>query len=263
MARVSTKRAKVAVRPHVIAVRQVPLDAPWKWLAAGWDDMLQAPMVSFGYGLMFAIVSGVLTLALFELDLTALVLSLAAGFMILAPMLAIGMYEASRRLEAGQPVTLPAIVATLFSASSSVYFAGALLMIMFLVWVRVATLLFALFYGTHYPPFATFIESLFFTANGLGLLIVGTGVGAVFALATLASTVVSIPMLLDRDVDTITAMITSLRAFQANVKTMLIWGWVIAALMIVGIVTLFIGMIVTFPLLGHATWHAYRDLVGD
>jgi uncharacterized membrane protein len=247
----------------VINVRQAPMDAPWKWLAAGWRDMLRTPVVSFGYGLFFAVISGVLTLTLFQLDLTALVLSLAAGFLILAPMLALGMYEASRRLEKGQPVTLPIVISTLVSASSQIYFAGAMLMIFFLVWLRMATFLYALFYGTQYPPLDTFVENLFFTGNGLGLLIVGTAVGAIFALATLATTAVSIPLLLDRDIDTITAISTSVRAFQANFKTMLIWGWAISVLMAIGIVTFFVGMIVTFPLIGHATWHAYRDLVAD
>ena len=138
---------------------------------------------------------------------------------------------------------------------------GLLLIIAFLVWLRVATLLFALFFANAMPNLAELIPTLITTTHGIAFLIVGTGIGALLAFAVFAISAVSVPLLMDREVDAITAIITSIQSVTRNFKPMLLWAWLIAMLTLLGIVTLFIGMIVTFPLIGHATWHGYRDLV--
>ncbi|MEX2454910.1 MAG: DUF2189 domain-containing protein, partial [Rhodospirillaceae bacterium] len=127
----------------------------------------------------------------------------------------------------------------------------------------IATLLFALFFGAGMPPLGELFGSLFLTIQGVVFLSVGTALGAILAFAAYSISAVSIPMILDREADVMTATIASLTAIRSNFVPMLLWGWVIAMLTAVGIATLFAGLVVIFPLLGHATWHCYRDLLGS
>ena len=243
-------------------IRQVAADRPWAWLAAGWQDIWNAPGLSLSYGALFAVVSLVLTLGLVMSGLEYLLPPLAAGFMLLGPMLAVGLYETSRRLQTGEPVTLGSALLVATSSPTQLAFLGVLLMLFLLAWIRIATLLFAVFFGTlDFPPLSETPQMLFFTWEGLGLLVVGTGVGAVFAIIVFAMSVVSVPMLMVRDVDAITAIITSVQTVRANVVPLALWAWLIVVLTAVGFVPAFLGLIVTFPLVGHATWHAYRDLI--
>jgi uncharacterized membrane protein len=139
---------------------------------------------------------------------------------------------------------------------------GVILMLAYLAWVELALLLFALFLGGGgLPSPDAFLQTLLFTPAGLGLLIVGTVVGGLLALLVFALTVVSIPLLVVRDVDVVTAVSISVRAVVANPRPMLLWAALIATLMTVGFATLLVGLVVAFPLIGHATWHAFRDIV--
>ncbi len=244
-------------------VRRLELERPWSWLSAGWQDLWQAPGVSLTYGALFCLVSFAITAGVFLADLTYLLLPLTAGFMLIGPMLAVGLYETSRRLETGQPVTLGAALFVATRSPMRLAFLGVTLMIVLLVWMRLATLLFALFLGTtQFPPLSEIVPTLLFTANGLLLLIVGSAAGALLAALVFAISVVSVPLLMERDVDFMTAVITSIKAVTRNPKPMLLWAWLVALLTACGLVTLYIGLIVTFPLVGHATWHAYRDTIG-
>jgi uncharacterized membrane protein len=138
---------------------------------------------------------------------------------------------------------------------------GLILILAFLVWLRIATLLFAVFFSSTSPNIAELIPTLILTTHGIVFLIVGSAVGAVLAIVVFAVSVVSVPMLLDREIDAVTAIITSVASVKRNFRPMMLWAWLIAMLTLAGIVTLFVGLIVTFPLIGHATWHAYRDLI--
>lgn len=245
-------------------IRVVPVEQPWAWLAAGWRDMWRAPGISLTYGIVFSAISIALTAGLFVLGLSYLILPLVAGFLLIGPMMAVGLYETSRRLEANEPLRLKdALLVSIRSRSQTTQlaFVGIIIMVIMLVWVRAATLLFALFFSGSLPPFDILVSNLFFTWSGVGMLVVGSGVGAVLAIATYVTTVVSVPMLLARDVDAITAVFTSLQAVRQNLPTMILWAWLIVVLTGCGLVTLFLGLAITFPLVGHATWHAYRDLV--
>ncbi len=130
--------------------------------------------------------------------------------------------------------------------------------------MELALLLFALFFGTRaVPPLEASVRILFFTWDGLGLLIVGTAAGAVLAAIVFSLSVVSVPMLLVREMDAVSAMIASLRTVRRNPAVLVLWAWLIALLTACGLVTLYLGLIVTFPLVGHATWHAYRSLIDE
>ena len=244
-------------------VRRLEMERPWSWLAAGWQDIWQAPGVSLVYGAIFCFVSFAITAGVLLADLSYLLLPLIAGFMLVGPMLAVGLYETSRRLERGEPVTLGSALFVATRSPMGLAFLGVSLMIVLLIWMRLATLLFALFLGTlEFPPLSEMVPTLLFTANGLSLLIVGSLAGAGLAFIVFAVSVISVPLLMEREMDFITAIVTSIRAVRRNPKPMLLWAWLVALLTACGLVTLFVGLIVTFPLVGHATWHAYRDTVG-
>lgn len=245
------------------SIRSIAPEAPWTWLAAGWQDIRRVPRVSLAYGVAFSLISAALTFGLFYLGIVYLLLPLAAGFMLLGPLLAVGLYEASRRLEAGEPVRFRDVAFVSTRAPGQLAFIGILLMLFMLAWVRIATLLFALFMQSSFPPFEQWVSVLLFTANGLGLLVVGGTVGAALAVAAFALSAISVPMLLVRDIDAVTAMIASVEAVKRNFWPMLLWGWLITVLVGLGLATLYVGLAITFPLVGHATWHAYRALVAD
>lgn len=244
-------------------LRRLDVDRPWAWLAAGWRDLRQAPGVSLTYGAIFTAVSFLITAGVFLAGIEYLLLPLAAGFMLVGPMLAVGLYETSRRLEAGQPVSLASALFVATRSPMRLAFLGITLMAVLLVWMRAATLLLALFLGpTAFPPLAEAIPTLLLTGEGVALLVAGTLCGAVLAALVFAISVISVPLLMDRDVDFASAVFTSLRAVARNPKPMLLWAWLVALLTAFGVATLYLGLIVTFPLVGHATWHAYRETVG-
>ncbi len=245
-------------------VRRINKEQPWQWLAAGWRDLRRVPSVGLGYGLVVSAVGALLTAGLFQLGSLALVLPLAAGFMLLGPMLAVGLYETSRRLEAAEVIRARDVILVATRAPTQLAFIGVLLMLFMLAWARIATLIFALFFGlSNYPPIEEWVSVLLFTYEGLSFLIVGMLAGAVLAVVVFAISAISVPLLMVRDIDAVTAIITSVRAVKENPGPMLLWAWLIALLIGFGLVTLFVGLIVTFPLVGHATWHAFRAVIAD
>ena len=259
MAAEETTAGPATITPKI---RRIALDEPWAWLAAGWRDLWKRPGVGLSYGAAVTAISILLALGLFSLHMSSIVIALAAGFFLVGPMLAVGLYETSRRLETGEEITLSSVVIVGTKSPTQLAFLGVFLMGAFLVWIRAATLVFALFYGSQaWPPLEQFLSELLFTWSGLGLLVVGTVAGAVIATCIFAATVVSVPMLMSERIDAITAVVTSFQTVIKNPGAMLLWAWMVAILIGVGMATGFLGLIVTFPLIGHATWHAYRGLV--
>ena len=242
-------------------IRIVALDVPWAWLGAGWRDMWRRPGLSLSYGVAMFAASWLLTGCLVLSDSYWLVLPLAAGFLQIGPLLAMGLYEISRRLEAGEPVVRRDVILVRTRAPGQIAFVGLILVLFMLAWVRIATLLFALFFGLGSPPVDQFFHDLFWTVNGLSFLIIGTAVGAVLAFIVFAMSAVALPRLMAVGGDAISAIILSVNAVRRNLWPMLLWAFLIALFTAVGIGTLYVGLILTFPLIGHATWHAYRDLV--
>lgn len=241
--------------------RRVPVDRPWAWLAAGWRDLLAAPVVSLAYGAIFAILGWILTWAALRFGEFWLILPATSGFLLVAPMLAVGLYECSRLREQGQTPTLGAAFTAWRRNAGQIGLMGVALLLLNLFWVRLAALVFMLFFGV---GFAGTIEdmpaAMLRHPQLLPFLIVGTFAGFVLAAATFMLAAFAIPMLLDRDTTAVEAMLASMRAVLLNLPAMLLWAALIVGFTAAGLATLFLGLVVVLPLIGYASWHAYRDL---
>ncbi|MGO9356745.1 MAG: DUF2189 domain-containing protein [Xanthobacteraceae bacterium] len=228
----------------------------------GLRDFQAKPLYGLISGGIYA-AGGILILAcITALGMTYLAYPLAAGFALIGPFVAIGLYEVSRQREAGLPVSMPGIWRTIRSRSEIGWMAFVSLFI-FIIWMYQVRLLLALFLGLHvsFSSFQEFLSVILTTTEGLTFLVVGNIIGAVLSVVLFSLTVVSFPLLLDRDLDFVTAMITSVRAVVTNPGPMIGWAAVIAVLLLVSALPLFLGLLVTLPVLGHTTWHLYRRLV--
>ncbi len=240
------------------SLRDIKASSPLHWLAKGWGDMVSCPIPSFFYGFCFALM-GLLITFVFEhaYEYTS---GLTSGFLLLGPFLAMGLYEISRRREKGRSCSLaPTLVVWKRNAGNIGVFA-VVLGIVFLVWARASLVVFALFYTNEMPNLSGFLEQIIKFEN-LEFLMVYFTVGLLFATIVFAVSVVSIPLMLDRNQDAVTAMLASVGALARNPATMMAWAVTIVVMTIVGFMTFHIGLAVLMPIIGHATWHAYRDLV--
>ena len=246
------------------AIREVPFDAPWAWLAAGWRDLWRVPHVSLSYGALFALAALALSLGLSQVGAQSLILALAGGFLLVGPLLAVGLYETSRRLALGLDMNLSDVLLAGLRSRGQLGFMGVVLLLIFFAWVEIAFLLLMLFLGGNgLPPPSDFVPALLFTRAGLGLLIVGSLAGGALAMLVFSVSVISVPLLLERKIDVVTASLTSIKTVVLNPQAMLLWAALIAGFVALGVATVFAGLVIVFPLVGHATWHAYRDLVVD
>ena len=250
-------------------IRRIGLDRPWSWLARGWRDLRQAPAVSLGYGLIFALAGFAILAALWASGVSVergggifVFLPLTAGFMLVGPILAVGLYEVSRRLLAKEPVSLAVAVWAFRRNPAQIGLMGLALMLFLLFWIRLATLIFALFFSQNPPDPNNFVMDVFFSPEAVPFLAVGIIVGAILAGLVFAISAISIPMLLDRkDTNVVMAIATSFAAVRHNLAAMALWAALIVLFTGAGLVTAFVGLIIALPLIGHATWHAYQDLV--
>jgi uncharacterized membrane protein len=257
-------RTDEAALPFVAPCRTLAADAPLRWLARGWRDLLAAPRQSLAYGAAVVIASlAVAGVALrfggyFEL------LVLISGFVLVAPLLAIGTYAISRRLERGEPPSLADGLAEAREALGNLAVFALMLMVVFLVWARAASAVHVFF------P----VEALPTLTGRLRFYGIGSTVGAVFAAVVFAAAAFSLPMLVDRRTDTVTAVVTSVNAVLRNKPAMLVWAICIGLAVLPGLALLAIGRAearwllwllmllgITLPLIGHATWHGYRETI--
>jgi uncharacterized membrane protein len=247
-----------------IRIYRVDIEAPWRWIQAGWSDIERNPRISLTYGAIFTFLALVLLFGLSYSGFQSMILPLAGGFLLIGPVFAVGLYESSRRLAADEPVSFDALCNASSQAVGQLALFGLSLMLIYLAWVELAFLLFMLFYGGQpLPSLQEFVPSLLFTWKGVGLLVIGSVAGAVIAALVFTISIVSVPMLMFRRVGVAMAVITSVQAVRLNYQTAALWAVLIVGLMVLGIATLFVGMIIAFPLVGHATWHAYREIVAD
>ncbi|MCG6862283.1 MAG: DUF2189 domain-containing protein [Chromatiaceae bacterium] len=244
-------------------VNEITLDHPWEWLGKGWKDLTAAPKLSLAYGSVFMLLSYLLTLGLVYEGLFFIIPPLAAGFFLVAPLLGIGLYQISASLERGEKVQFVSVVEAWRRNEVHLSALAVVVVLVALAWMLVALLVFALFYDQPIPTWENFIPEVFLSGNSPVFLFSGILAGALIAGFTFSISVVSTPMLMDRQVDVLTAMQTSMRAVRVNWQAMILWASLIVMFVGVGIITFYIGLIVCMPLIGHATWHAYRDLVPD
>ncbi|AWK84999.1 DUF2189 domain-containing protein [Azospirillum thermophilum] len=243
------------------AVHAVGRDRPLEWLKAGWHDFLAAPAIGLAYGALAVVSSYFVVFGLALSGYHYLVLPAAAGFMIVGPALVVGIYEASRLMQAGERPTLLRVAFAFRRNPGQIAAMGLALLMLFFAWIRWAFILFMMFFSMNPPPLDQIVTRIFFSAESLPFLLTGTVVGAVLATAVFMLSVVAIPMLLDRDTNVFTAMFTSAKAVYHNIPAMLLWAAVLAGMIGLSFLTGFLGLLVVLPVLGHATWHCYRDLV--
>jgi uncharacterized membrane protein len=248
-------------RPAEPRVNEITLDHPWEWLARGWKDLTSAPKFSLAYGAVFVAVSWLLTYGLMSEDMFFIVPVLAAGFFLVAPLLGIGLYQMSDSLERGEEVQFCNALTAWKRNDVHLSAMAVVLVLVMLVWMLAAILVFALLYDQPVPTWENFVPVVFLSGESPLFLFSGIAVGGLIAAFAFAISAITVPMLMDRQVDVLTAMQTSLQAVRTNWQAMTLWASLIVMFVGVGLVTFYLGLLIAMPLVGHATWHAYRDLV--
>ena len=253
------KRAEADALPEV---RSVAVSDIREVLKAGLADFLKAPAFGLFFSAIYVAGGIVIYLVYAASGQEWWLIPVIVGFPILAPFAAVGLYEVSRRIEAGEPLVWRKVLGVVFSQKDrQVPSMAMVILLMFMFWVFVAHTIFALFMGLSAMTNVTSSLALLLEGNGPVMLLVGSIIGAGFAAVLFSITVAGLPLLLDREVDFVSAMILSVQAVLANIGPMILWGIVIAALLFLGMLPLFLGLFLVLPVLGHATWHMYRRLL--
>jgi uncharacterized membrane protein len=243
---------------RIADVRKVGAGAPLRWIAAGWRDFWAHPLPSAFYGACFAVM-GFLIYIVFQ-HAYQYVSSLVTGFFLVGPFLAIGLYALTKRREQGEPPWLAPTLDAWAPNKSAIGLFALVLAVILLVWARASLVVFALFYTSELPSVHDFLGQVF-SFDNIEFLVAYFCVGGFFAALVFSISVVSVPMMLDRNTDGILAVLTSLKAVSENVGAMIVWGLLIVLLVSLGFATWFLGLVVAVPVIGHATWFAYRELV--
>lgn len=244
-------------------IRTIGLSDLHRALQLGWEDFKAVPSHAIILCVIYPVLGLVLARLVHGYSVLPLLFPLAAGFALIGPFAALGLYEMSRRRENGQPATAWNAMEVFQSPSFGAMLGlGTLLLALFVVWIMTAQAVYTAAFGyeiaANVPDFATRILT---TSQGWWLIIVGCGVGFLFALVSLCVSVVSFPIMLDRHTGAGEAMVTSLRAVAKNPVPMAAWGLIVTLLLVVGTLPFFLGLAVVIPLLGHATWHLYRQVI--
>ena len=231
-------------------------------LAKGLDDFAAMPTFAIFLVVIYPIIGLILMRFTFGYDTLPLVFPLIAGFPLIGPFAAIGMYELSRRREQGLAVSWDALKDIHYPCILGIFALGIALLAIFFAWLGAAMLIYSATFGNWVPTsIGEFALRVFTTPSGWALIVVGCGVGFLFAIVALAISVVSLPMLLDRNVGPVTAVLTSVKAVRASPATMALWGIIVVGALVIGFLPFFFGLAVVLPVLGHSTWHLYRRVV--
>jgi len=245
------------------AVRRIELADLWDVLVRGLSDLgaYRADVVFLC--IVYPVAGLVLVWLTFGYQMLPLVFPLASGFALIGPVAAVGLYEISRRREQGVDITwADAFGVVRAPAFGAIVVLGLVLLAIFLLWLAAAYAIYLVTLGPEPPAsIGSFVQDVFTTSAGWALIVVGVGVGFLFALLVLTISVVSFPLLLDRDVGLYTAVATSIRVVVANPGPMAVWGLIVAGGLAIGSIPLLLGLILVMPVLGHATWHLYRKVV--
>ncbi|WP_372614333.1 DUF2189 domain-containing protein [Halomonas sp.] len=232
-----------------ISINSVGMDRPRAWLAAGFEDFRQATAVSLAYGMFWVGLSIAITAGALTLGLWHWLLPLVAGFMFLGPLVAVGSYGISRALEANRAPHLGDAFGAWRPHAGQLAMMGVMMMIFFLAWIRLATLLFALFFGFEVPSPSAMYSALLTSPEGLGMILVGSVAGAVLAFGAFAISVVAIPTLMDEDLTFMEGIEASVRSVGTNFRPMLLWAAILTGCVLVGILTFYIGLALVLPVL--------------
>jgi uncharacterized membrane protein len=244
-------------------INEITLDHPWQWIGAGWNDFKRAPLLSVAYGMIFFVGSILLTMLVFSSNFFFMVPPLAAGFFLVAPILAVFLYDTSRKLKNGE---VPNFADTCRSCRQNPFnlsVMGLVLMMVLVFWMMIANLVFAIFFSNAVLTFDNFLTTLFLSGDSPAFLAAGMLAGGLIALGVFSITVISIPMLIDRDTNVAQAISTSFHAVLKNPRPLLLWAALIVMFVCLGFLTFYVGFIISMPVIGYATWHAYRDLVAQ
>jgi uncharacterized membrane protein len=255
--------AATTPRPPPVRVRKIGFADVRGALAQGWRDFVKAPAVGLFFGGIFAAGGIAIFLLLNVYHEPWWIIPIAVGFPLIGPFVAVGLYETSRRLTAGEPLKWSAILTVVLAQRKrQVAWMAFVVLFIFWMWLYEVRMLLAIFLGfKSFSSIDAFIQVVTTTSEGIGFLAMGTGVGAFIAFVLFCTTVIGIPLLLEREIDLITAIITSFKAVFENLAPMIGFGVVVVALTFAALAPMFMGLIVVLPVLGHATWHLYRRAI--
>ena len=237
--------------PFVAPCRQIEVTEPIKWLKLGWQDFAKAPRVSLIYGVVLVILSYLVAYFTWQLGGAVLILSLLSGFIFIAPALALGLYSISCQLQADMKPKIGYCLRQGKRHLGNELVYSVILLVIFLLWARAASMIHVFFPVEAHPHFADL--AMFLT--------IGSAVGTLFAGLVFSASAFSLPMMLDRKVDTVTAVITSVNAVLRNKGTMFVWALIIVVALSISFATAFLGLAVLMPVLGYMTWHAYQATI--
>ena len=246
-----SENVEPSMLPFVAPCHRLRSDAPLRWIRLGWQDFLRAPRQSLGYGTAIVILSWLVTGVGLKFGSYLAAFVLLSGFVFIAPVLAMGMYSVSRQIERGEPPSLSCFTGELRKTFGTAMVFALALLVLFLVWARAASLVHVFFPVTSNPDMSQLLP----------FLAIGSAVGSIFTLLTFLFSAFSLPMICDREADAVTAIVTSVNAVLRNKSAMVVWVALIVALTAIGMATALIGLAVTIPLLGFATWHSYRETI--
>ena len=242
----------------------IGLDAIPAALREGWRDFRRAPAFGLLFSAFYVLGGLVLAAVAMASGQEWWLMPFVVGFPLIAPFAAVGLYEVSRRIEADQPLVWREVLAVVIAQKDrQIPSMAMVILLMFMFWVFVAHTTFALFMGVSSLTNISTSPEVLLQGRGLTMLAIGTVIGAGFAAVLFSITVVGLPLIMDREVDLITASIASFQAVAANPLVMAVWAAIIAGLLFIGILPMFLGLFITLPVLGHASWHMYRRLMPD
>lgn len=237
--------------PFVAPCRTLDLAAPMRWVRLGWADLVRAPRISLTYGTILMALSTLIAAFFWRYGAIALYIGLATGFVFIGPALAVGLYSISRQLAKGRAPVMGYCLREGWHHIRELLVLGIVLLVVLLVWARAAATLHVFFPVESNPS----LQQL------LPFLGIGSAVGAVFAAIVFSASAFSLPMIMDRKVDAVTAVVTSVNAVLRNKKPMFLWACLIGLSVALGFATALVGFAVLLPVIGHATWHAYRETI--
>ena len=247
--------------PYQNLINSVTVADVFGWLTKGWIDFKAGGMVSIGYGLVFVVAALVLTVGLFLSGFEYLIVPFLEAFLFIGPALTVGFYAISRELEQGAKLSLAGALCAWCRNTKALLTFGLALVIFMLVWMRLAVVIFALSFPHTQMKLEPIFNAAFFSVDGYIFLALGCIVGGMMATLVFMGSVVSLPMILDRGVGFGQALVISFVAVLTNFRPLVVWAVIIVVITGAGLLAGFIGLAVTLPLIGHASWHAYRGLI--